>query len=323
MPPGCPARPRKEKEYITHILSCLDTVTRRHPSSSIIIMGDFNHMKDNLLKLTQTVKSPTHGTSILDCVYSNISKYYATSTIHPGLGLCHHFSVICTPLNLKPNRKAVIITKRVFTHGAKSNFTEQLKCVNWIPLYKLASCQQQWEYFHGIMLSLLDKYLPIQTSVKYETDKPWITSHFKNMVKVRQHALKSGNLHTFRLYRNRVNRACKTLRLSYYNRNVNGLRKTNPRMWWKKTDLLINRNKGENAMHALAKRTTGGDVTQLCNDINVFFHSVSSHLDPLSIPPINTEQDVPNKYIISITEVEHVLMKTDITKSPGPDGIPN
>ena len=144
-------------------------------------MGDFNHMKDNLLKrypLTQTVKSSTHGTSILDCVYSNISKYYATPTIHPGLGLCHHFSVICTPLNLKPNRKAVIITKRVFTHGAKSKFTEQLKCVNWIPLYKLASCQQQWEYFHGIMLSLLDKYLPIQTSVKYETDKPWITSQF-------------------------------------------------------------------------------------------------------------------------------------------------
>ena len=50
MPPGCPARPRKEKEYIAHILACLDTVTRRHPSSDIIIMGDFNHMKDNLLK---------------------------------------------------------------------------------------------------------------------------------------------------------------------------------------------------------------------------------------------------------------------------------
>ena len=58
MSPECPARPRKEKEYITHILTCLDTVTRRHPSSGIIIMGVFNHMKDNLLKrypLTQTV----------------------------------------------------------------------------------------------------------------------------------------------------------------------------------------------------------------------------------------------------------------------------
>ena len=87
------------------------------------------------------------------------------------------------------------------------------------------------------------------------------------MVKARQHALKSGNLYTFRLYRNKVNRACKTLRSSYYNRNVNGLRKSNPRMWWKKTDLLINLNKGGNAMHALANRTTSSD----CVDINVFF----------------------------------------------------
>ena len=100
-----PARPRKEKEYITHMLTCLDTVTQRHPSSGIIIIGDCNHMKDNLLKryrLTQTVKSAPHGTSILDCVYSNISKYYATPTTHSGLGLCQHLSVTCTPLNVKP-----------------------------------------------------------------------------------------------------------------------------------------------------------------------------------------------------------------------------
>ena len=76
-------------------------------------------------------------------------------------------------------------------------------------------------------------------------------------------------------------------------------------------------------MHALANRTTGGDISKLCNDINAFFHSVSSHLDPLPAPPATTERDVPNKYIISITEVEHVLMKTDTTKAPGPDGIPH
>ena len=94
-------------------------------------------------------------------------------------------------------------------------------------------------------------------------------------------------------------------------------------MWWKKTDLFINRNKGGNAMHALANRTTGGDIFKMCNDINAFFHSVSSHLYPLPAPPAITERDVPNKYIISITEVEHILMKTDTTKAPVPDGIRN
>ena len=115
--------------------------------------------------------------------------------------------------------------------------------------------------------------------------------------------------------------ACKRLRSSYYNRNVNGLRKSNSRIWWKKTDLLINRNKGGNAMHALANRTTGGDISKLYSDI--IFHSVSSHFDPLPAPPAVAKRDVSNKYVISVTEVEHVLMKTDTTKAPVPDGIPN
>ena len=67
-------------------------------------------------------------------------------------------------------------------------------------------------------------------------------------------------------------------------------------MWWKKIDLLINRNKGGNAMHALANKTTGGDISKLCNDINAFFHSVSSHLDPLPSPPAITKRDVRNIY---------------------------
>ena len=76
-------------------------------------------------------------------------------------------------------------------------------------------------------------------------------------------------------------------------------------------------------MHSMANRTTGGDISKLCNHINAFFHSVSSHLDPLPAPPATTERDVLNKYSISITKVEHVLLKTDTTKAPGPDGIPN
>ena len=147
-------------------------------------------------------------------------------------------------------------------------------------------------------------------------------AQFKNMVKAREHALESGNLYTFRLYRNRVIRVCKTLRSSFYKRNVKGLRKSNPRMWWKKTDLLSNRNKrGMLCMHWLI----GGDtcMSKLCNDINAFFHSVSSHLDPLPASPAITERYVPKKYVISITEVEHVPVKTDTIKAPGPDGILN
>ena len=46
MSPGSSKRPRKENQYVTHILHSLDTSMRSHPDSDIFVVGDFNHMKD-------------------------------------------------------------------------------------------------------------------------------------------------------------------------------------------------------------------------------------------------------------------------------------
>ena len=74
IPPGSSIRPRKETQYVTHILHSLETIMRSHPDSGLFVVGDFNHMKDKHIKnfpLKQIVKLPTHVTSILDCIYTN------------------------------------------------------------------------------------------------------------------------------------------------------------------------------------------------------------------------------------------------------------
>ena len=77
-------------------------------------------------------------------------------------------------------------------------------------------------------------------------------------------------------------------------------------------------------MHALANRTTGGDISKLCNDTNAFaisiftFRSASStscNCRTRCARHISIMQ--ASNSIISITEVEHVLMKTDTTKAFG------
>ena len=50
--------------------------------------------------------------------------------------------------------------------------------------------------------------------------------------------------------------------------------------------------------------------------MNIFLHSVSEHLTPLSPaskPPIDT---VPDEFIISIETVEKCLMDTKVRKAP-------
>ena len=83
---------------------------------------------------------------------------------------------------------------------------------------------------------------------------------------------------------------------------------------------------GSGALIGLANEKYNGDVEMLANEVNKFFHSVSSDLQPLNhdilemIPP---EQPDVAPIACEVEQVERRLMSTCVSKSPGPDGIPN
>ena len=58
-----------DKKMTTHILTCLETVTHDHPQAGLIVLGDFNRLRDVALisySLKQVVKAPTRKASVLD-----------------------------------------------------------------------------------------------------------------------------------------------------------------------------------------------------------------------------------------------------------------
>ena len=67
----------------THILDCLDAVTRDHPYAGVVLVGDFNQLRDAALlsyPLRQVVKSPTRRLAVLDKIYTSIHDWYETPT---------------------------------------------------------------------------------------------------------------------------------------------------------------------------------------------------------------------------------------------------
>ena len=65
-------------EMIDYFISSLDAVTRSHPCTGILLLGDFNQLPDTQLKsfpLQQIVTSATRGTSVLDKIYTNVSSW--------------------------------------------------------------------------------------------------------------------------------------------------------------------------------------------------------------------------------------------------------
>ena len=78
------------------------------------------------------------------------------------------------------------------------------------------------------------------------------------------------------------------------------------------------------ALEPLAKSTCVENMGTLANKINAFFQSVAAHLPPLTedSPFLTPECDVPDKYIISVDEVEKQLSRLNPRKATGPDKIP-
>ena len=171
MPSGSNVCPRRDAQHVSHILFCLDTICNSHPDS-----GDFNHLKDKYIKgfpLKQIVKAPTQVSSIIDCVYTNFSNYSDVPKLSQAWDY-HYMIVHCTPHKVVPNKCTATLIHGINIHNAKSAFVASLKKVRWLPLYRMTSCQDMFNYFNYQIQLLLNKHLSYRSITKYQTDKPWV-----------------------------------------------------------------------------------------------------------------------------------------------------
>ena len=60
-----------------HLITCVDSVIRKHPECGVIITGDFNQMNDSVLNthytFSQIVKVAARGQAILDKIWTNMN----------------------------------------------------------------------------------------------------------------------------------------------------------------------------------------------------------------------------------------------------------
>ena len=329
------------REMLRHISSCIDAIMKDHPFAGIILMGDFNSLPDNSLKssynLKQIVTVPTRGDKVLDKVLTNMNSLYSTLEVLNPLGKADHSVVICNPLPAykTPAPKSEPVLVRSSGKNQRAFFADGLIKADWRPLYAMSTCEQQLDYLHSTITTLLDSFMPFRTTRKCPTDRPWVTVQFKDLMKQRnkafaairgtpKHRIDPRLLSQYNQLRNKVNRINRDLRSAYYKASVEELKSTNSRKWWNGVKVLTgSSSKGGNELRGLANSLCDGDDQKLADMINIFFQSVSADLpkpDKSRLPSNN--DNVPDRYIITVLEVEKQLFKLDTRKAPGLDNIP-
>ena len=325
-----PSNAEGHRNLCNHIINCVDHIKRHHPYSGVMLVGDFNQFPDRLLvphlKVKQIIKAPTRGSAVLDKCYTDIFPFYNDFLIMPPIGSSDHNAFLCYPNCDSSYGKGSLnkVTTRVMGQNEKAMFCYELKNIKWEPLYHLASYEEKVLYFTSTISVLMEKYFPAKVVKRHSKDKPWITDHFKSLVAKRQYAFISGDLNSYRLLRNTINRMSKRLEGVFYDKKVKQLRSSDSRNWWKGIKELLGLSNKKSPIERIAQAECDGDIEMLANQINEFFQSVGSHLQPISEenPHKHVSDPIPDEYLLRVEDVERRLSSLKTNKSTGPDGIP-
>ena len=250
-------------------------------------MGDFNSLPDTLLKgfpLKQIVRVPTRGQAILDKIYTNIADWFNNPVILPAIGKSDHQTVMAYSTS-NPDwlpGEDITVHRRVCDRNSKILLAHALKNFNWCSLYRMDFCDDMLTYFTDVLTAMLDCYMPLCPFKHHSSEKPWVSDSFRQLIRRRQFAFRSGNVAQYKKLQNATQRAAKQLRQQYYNRKIKQLRSSDPRKWWQSVKRFIGTDQAERSeVSNLATQLNYDEDCALASDINKFFAGVASDIKPL------------------------------------------
>ena len=107
-------------------------------------------------------------------------------------------------------------------------------------------------FFNSTIRTLLDTHLPERKIRRCSSDRPWIDDSFRYLIRRRQIALLSENQPLYRHYRNKINRARKSLQRKYYQIKIKSLENEHPKRWWNSVKELVGVNVNCDNLQGLA-----------------------------------------------------------------------
>jgi len=223
-----------------------------------------------------------------------------------------------------PGSTTDVVVRKLDLNG-KPLIEKALQEMDWSPMYDLQSSDDV-NYFNTTLLGLLDKFMLTRLSLRHSRDKTWVDDKFRYLIWRRQFAWRNG-LPEYRVYRNKVQRAAKRLHERFCQKRLQNLHRSDSHHWWEDIKQLTGQqSQTQSQLLSLASELTNGDLVQLSENINSFFHSISSDLQPVDsncLSGLSNIGTLPDDLIIEPYSVALKLRSINVHKAPGPDDIPN
>ena len=85
-----------------------------------------------------------------------------------------------------------VVDHRAFTAAAYDNIAREIIAFNWSKMYVSDDSQEQANILYSILLQAVNKHAPFKRLTFKTNDKPWISSHFKELIEARNKEFVNG-----------------------------------------------------------------------------------------------------------------------------------
>ena len=221
----------------------LECILSNYSDPVIILAGDFNSLDTTFFEqdfgLCQMVVSITHGTKIIDKVFTSHPGLYTCSTLK-SIVKTKHMAVLMHPVYHQPKKQAT--RKKVILYDLRSNNISRLRhaigVYNWTDLFQAHDICHVYQQFLNTIHLLLHVNVPTKTVTVGPRDPTYITPAVKALLAKRNRLRKKGHIVKANVIADKINHLIDKNRESCLSKlinatpkelwsSVNGRRKSN------------------------------------------------------------------------------------------------
>ena len=159
-----PPKPKYDaSEFLHELVTGIDVITQHHPSSIILIAGNFNQLDTSIIevdyRLTQIVTTPTHNQNLNDKVFTNRPDLYDAHCFK-SLVKTKHLAVLITALgdqaaavDIRQSRRYYVNSYDLHSHNL-DKLRYALGTFDWSHFLSISDVTLLYDSFFSIVLIL-------------------------------------------------------------------------------------------------------------------------------------------------------------------------
>lgn len=305
----------------------VDDFLVRNPGYNVIIMGDLNRFKCEVLcddlVLCDIVVKPTRNKNILDhilvseAIYQHYDKNVA---FYAPIGNSDHLTIVVNPSEQQPeaNENPRTVTVYDFRKSNLSLLCDYLVSVDWDNFFAaISDVDQQCTAFNNFLSILIDQCIPKRDVVMTNGDKDWLTPLTKSLIDQRWEAYRRKEWDKYNSLKVKVKAEILKSKQLFLSRL-----KSDKHRVWQLLDQLSGRKSKQKWNKEIQKSNGEGNLANLfADELSRIFTNELHVTNRLQDDPSNADN---SDWDVSITEsmVYQHLKRLSVKKSSGSDVIP-